>query len=308
MIRDFSQDAKSELETLVKQVEDEKLCDFTDWIGDRWLDFESWIGLLNVKRYIDDINAYHKKVIDKNNTTLSDIERIFNAAYGVDSSSSRKIKEVVESCRAYNNLLKELSGVISPTGELLTYEEIKNILGVKFENYSQLLLNLGQWEAYLENFLEKCKLNGGPTQEDKEECIRIFEEHNAEYAEQLNSFLGKLSEDEIREIKFIIYTAEEPYRSMYLENFNKYSIGNISGSDTGYFTPGKNTINVNMPEEPGNPRGPYVTFFHESGHAIDYNYEDDGSYFSMTYRNADGQSLQDVLYEDVSKDVESVIS
>ena len=84
MIRDFSQDAKSELETLVKQVEDEKLCDFTDWIGDRWLDFESWIGLLNVKRYIDDINAYHKKVIDKNNTTLSDIERIFNAAYAVD--------------------------------------------------------------------------------------------------------------------------------------------------------------------------------------------------------------------------------
>ena len=81
-----------------------------------------------------------------------------------------------------------------------------------------------------------------------------------------------------------------------MENFNKYSIGNISGSDTGYFTPGKNTINVNMPEEPGNPRGPYVTFFHESGHAIDYNYEDDGSYFSMTYRNADGQSLQDVLY------------
>ena len=161
MIRDFSQDAKSELETLVKQVEDEKLCDFTDWIGDRWLDFESWIGLLNVKRYIDDINAYHKKVIDKNNTTLSDIERIFNAAYGVDSSSSRKIKEVVESCRAYNNLLKELSGVISPTGELLTYEEIKNILGVKLKIILSCCSILANGKLILRTFWKNASSMGG---------------------------------------------------------------------------------------------------------------------------------------------------
>lgn len=50
---------------LVSEVENDKLCDLTDWIGDRWYDFESWIGRLNIRNYINDVNSYHKKVIDK---------------------------------------------------------------------------------------------------------------------------------------------------------------------------------------------------------------------------------------------------
>ncbi len=46
----------------------------------------------------------------------------------------------------------------------------------------------------------------------------------------------------------------------------------------------------------------------ESGHAIDYNFYDDGDYYTHTYRNADGQSLQDVIYEDVRNDIRKTIS
>ncbi|WP_075720540.1 hypothetical protein [Roseburia sp. 499] len=70
MKRDFSETSKQELISLVSQVESEKWCDFTDWVGDRWYDFESWIGTLDIQHYINDVNAYHKKVIDKNNTTI----------------------------------------------------------------------------------------------------------------------------------------------------------------------------------------------------------------------------------------------
>ena len=34
----------------------------------------------------------------------------------------------------------------------------------------------------------------------------------------------------------------------------------------------------------------------ESGHAIDYNFYDDGDYYTHTYRNADGQSLTDKMW------------
>lgn len=77
MKRDFSEAARQELFSLVSQVENEKWCDFTDWVGDRWYDFEEWIGSLDIKNYIDNINEYHKKVIDKNNATIGQIEEIF---------------------------------------------------------------------------------------------------------------------------------------------------------------------------------------------------------------------------------------
>lgn len=41
MMRDFSDSAKQKLLNLVSEVEDEKMSDFTDWMGDRWYDFES---------------------------------------------------------------------------------------------------------------------------------------------------------------------------------------------------------------------------------------------------------------------------
>ena len=77
MYRDFSNNSKIRMLGLVTEVENDKISDFTDWVGDRWYDFESWIGQLNIKNYLNNVNIYHKKVIDKNNTTKDTIEKIF---------------------------------------------------------------------------------------------------------------------------------------------------------------------------------------------------------------------------------------
>ncbi len=307
MVRDFSEEAKRELEDMIRQLDDEKLCDFTDWIGDRWYDFEEWLGRLDVQKYISNIRAYHRKVLDKNNATILNLEKIFQDVYQVEDAYSQKLKGSIGSLRLFNALLKELSQTILPGNLPFTGEEINHLFSRKFQSYSNLLMAVGQWEAYLELFLEDCRAKGGITEEDKKQYIRIYEEYQKEQTAELNQLLSVLSQEEISEIKFKVYAAEEPYRSIYLTNLTNYTIGNISGSDTGYFTPVRNTINVNMKEEPGNPRGPYTIFFHESGHAIDYNLRDDGTYYSMTYRNGEGKSLQDVIYEDVSRDVERTI-
>ena len=78
MIRDFSDRAKQDLMNMVAQVENEKLCDFTDWVGDCWYSFEEWIGLLNLKEDLSNVNEYHKKVIDKNNTTSATLTSTTN--------------------------------------------------------------------------------------------------------------------------------------------------------------------------------------------------------------------------------------
>lgn len=306
MIRDFSDRAKQELMTLVAQVESEKLCDFTDWIGDRWYDFEEWIGILHLKDDLSNVNEYHKKVIDKNNTTLAQLEGIFNKVYSVESEYHKELTNIIASCRGFNKLLNALNDVMAKGA--LVQEGYALLISRYITEYFNLYHIYIDWEERLENLLEKYRSQGTITDQDKDEFIRIYEIYNVETKKRLDNLLSKLTEEQIREVKYILYTADEPYRSIYLNELESYTIGNVSGSDTGFFRPFDNTINVAMIAEPTNPRGPYTTFFHESGHALDYNFYNDGNFYSLTYRNSEGQSLMDVIYEDVRNDVRKTIA
>src|SRR5699024_3709019 len=53
-----------------------------------------------------------------------------------------------------------------------------------------------------------------PEDEDKVITIIKYEEQNPEYVNQTNEFLEPLEEKDTIEIKFLIYTAEEPYRTL----------------------------------------------------------------------------------------------
>ena len=77
MKRDFTEESRQKLLELVRQVEAEQWWEWTDKLGDLWYGFEAWIGALDVRCYLDDLDRYHKKVIDKNNMAEKSIEEIF---------------------------------------------------------------------------------------------------------------------------------------------------------------------------------------------------------------------------------------
>lgn len=306
MIRDFSDRAKQELMNIVAQVENEKLCDFTDWVGDCWYSFEEWIGLLNLKEDLSNVNEYHKKVIDKNNTTLNELEAIFSKVYAVEAEYHSGFCSIISACNSFNKILQTLIEIISPENGSFSPEKMSALLPKRFTEYQQYLSKYG--ELRVKKLLEHYKSMDIVSSDDKDEFIKIYEIYNPEKKKKLDNLLSKLTEEQVREVKYILYTADEPYRSIYLNELESYTIGNVSGSDTGFFRPFDNTINVDMIAEPTNPRGPYTTFFHESGHALDYNFYNDGNYYSLTYRNSDGQSLQDVIFEDVRNDIRQTIA
>lgn len=306
MIRDFSDRAKQDLMNMVAQVENEKLCDFTDWVGDCWYSFEEWIGLLNLKEDLSNVNEYHKKVIDKNNTTLDELEAIFSKVYAVEAEYHSGFCSIISACNSFNKILQTLIEIISPENGSFSPEEMNALLPERFTEYQEYLSKYG--ELRVKKLLEHYKSMDVVSNDDKDEFIRIYEIYNPEKKKKLDNLLSKLTEEQIREVKYILYTADEPYRSIYLNELESYTIGNVSGSDTGVFRPFDNTINVDMIKEPTNPRGPYTTFFHESGHALDYNFYNDGNYYSLTYRNSDGESLQDVIFEDVRNDIRQTIA
>ena len=114
MYRDFSEKSKQNILNLVNEVENEKWCDFTDWVGDRWYDFESWIGTLNIKNYINNVNAYHKKVIDKNNTTKETVISIFDEVRSVDYSYFGIFENLKDSLSGWDSFILSLSEIVTP--------------------------------------------------------------------------------------------------------------------------------------------------------------------------------------------------
>lgn len=114
MRRDFSESAHQELLSLVKQVEDEKWCSFTDWVGDRWYDFEGWIGQLDIKKYINNLNDYHKKVIDKNNTEAEAINKIFDEVNVHSENYRGRFLAMLTNLQLYQKSIALVANVISP--------------------------------------------------------------------------------------------------------------------------------------------------------------------------------------------------
>lgn len=114
MYRDFSDRSKNQLLGLVSQVESEKKSNFTDWIGDRWYDFEVIIGKLNIRRYLNDINTYHKKVIDKNNATQASINTIFKNVQAADETYKKTLSQRKSLLQQWQKYIVELSQIVNP--------------------------------------------------------------------------------------------------------------------------------------------------------------------------------------------------
>lgn len=49
------------------------------------MDFRSWTGKLGIENYINDVDTYHQKIIDKNNATKKKIDTIFSNVQSVDT-------------------------------------------------------------------------------------------------------------------------------------------------------------------------------------------------------------------------------
>lgn len=108
-----------------------------------------------------------------------------------------------------------------------------------------------------------------------EKLIEVIEydENNPDRAKDTDEFLTPLEEQDVVEIKYLMYTAEEPYRSLAMDYLDRFEI--ISTTKNGRFYSSDDAMRFNVREDRKNERGAYFTFFHELGHAIDYYYGKD---------------------------------
>ena len=92
--RDFSDEMRTTLLNLVEEVENEEVWEFWRW--DAWYRLEDWCGCLNVENYKNNIEEYHRKVIDINDTTKTQMQNIFNAIDDLDAKYGKLFQAKAE--------------------------------------------------------------------------------------------------------------------------------------------------------------------------------------------------------------------
>lgn len=261
---------------------------------------------------------------------IEEIDRLINKLklnspmYGTNiyilEAIKKTLEEKLERLYRYNFLT---NSIYNPAMEFVQeilqgLSQIKNGKGFnpKTKSFSTDLMELS-WVKNIENilYIQKAKdlygdyiethLHDYPEDLEKIKYIIKFEEENKKYIEQTNKFLEPLSLKDKIEIKYLLYNAEEPYRTLAIKYLDRVEINLSPIENTGAFYPDNNAIKINIMDDRNNPRGKYYTLFHEIGHAIDYNagrdYGFDG--FFTDYYKINGKSLNDHIYQDARTDI-----
>lgn len=118
MYRDFSNASKDNLLRLINDVEDSKWTDATDRLGDVGLTLLSWSGKLRIKHYLNNVSSYHRKVIDKNNTTKSELYRIFDNVRRIDFEFKNKCSSVTQILETLDSYVLTLNEIVNPVNGL----------------------------------------------------------------------------------------------------------------------------------------------------------------------------------------------
>lgn len=341
MIRDFSQEAKETLYTQIDNVAPDGFMESVgDFFGDLGLEVQSWIGELCINSYLDNVAKYHEKVLDKNNTTKKDIDKIFQKVASVDNSYVENFQNITDTMTQYRQYISTMSEMILPqnlTNPLSsTHISIQALLAQMQDAEIALWATLYQngkeveiddWkrqqiEAYIQRQVNSLgrdvtQLNAADDKAIQERIVVLYQMLDSETAERFlalfDSSATLIDDFDRNNIMYIAYTAEEPFRSLFLNSLGRYTIGRTDLSEKAYFTPSGNKVD----KTPANsinfealsafyhcPKGAYNTFFHECGHAIDYNI-DGNTYFSNIYRDS---SNYDIIAGDVYTHIEMKIN
>ena len=340
MIRDFSQEAKETLYSQIDKVTPVGVMESVgDFFGDLGLAFQSWAGELSINSYLDNVEKYHEKVLDKNNTTKKEIDKIFQEVASVDSSYAGEFQNVSAIMVQYREYINAMSEMILPqnlTNPLATaHISIQDILNrmqdaeveVWITQYlSGEEVEIEDWkreqiEAYIDRQVnalgrDVTQLNAADDKAMQERVVVLYQMLDPEAAQRFrelfDSSATQIDDFDRNNIMYIAYTADEPYRSLFFESLGTYTIGRTDLADKSYFTrtgnkkdgTPANSINFGASDAFYHcPKGAYTTFFHECGHAIDYNIDGD-TYFSNVYKDG---SNYDIIAGDVYTYIETEI-
>ncbi|MBC6133307.1 hypothetical protein HB825_00480 [Listeria booriae] len=283
---DFSQASIDKLNSIVKDEEKEG---GWDWWDDHFIDIPE------IGESKDSLEKYHREVIDKHDIGQTEFDNILKNIENIDHEYEEEFTGVLNQLESFRYRLNNIGQIITPSVISASTDTISAIISYA-NNYE---LSIVEYGDYMSEHPERLKK------------INEYEALHPESAKKVDDFLSSLPLQDRLGIKYLIYTAEEPYRSLCLKYMDKFKI--TSTIESGVFTHESGaffwhkdaTLVFDIDEDRINSRGQYYTFFHEMGHAIDYYYgkENGADDFYSSVFKTNGKTLSDYNIQDVENNV-----
>ena len=318
MKRDFTTKNYDHFLSLIQQISDEQWCGLTDWFGDGYYYVKHWLGDLGLYNKTNNLEKYHKELLDKKDTSKSEIKAIFDEVSSIDTDynadATGRLGECAELLETFHEYVQSLAQIAATSCQVVAG-------GGKLSDFftaKKVAVTMGQLAVHLEANLPisfTADTFSKVSNTHKDEYIDLYERYHRDNADIINGVLSDsdLTEDEIRDIKFLIYTAPEPYKSIYIQHIKEYEVivytegtEEADGNTGSFYYKEKIHLVDSDATFFRNARGPYNTFFHESGHAID-DYESTFTDMLSRKYKYDGKRLNDIIADDVTNYVSEYI-
>ena len=135
MFRDFSDAAKQKLLNYVDEVTANGTWDkVKEWFSNIEPNVQSWLGRLDIQKYVNSVECYYKKILDKNNSTKRQIEVIFSNVQAVDTRYISITGSQTVCGSDIIKLINDLANTIDPNGGNMDMGKMKGVLDADVEN------------------------------------------------------------------------------------------------------------------------------------------------------------------------------
>ena len=326
MERDFTAKCYYEFRILINQLNDDGWLGIADWFGDRFVGLKHLLRNWGILDYTTKIETYYKELLDRKFSSGEEVKQVFEAISELDISFAGDnnfgyCKKKLAAYRQCLSALAEIPAKGHSNGNLASCFNPTNIREVA----DQAFLPLQLYALPVPEHQFTASTFSKISQEDKKAYVSRCEEFCPVWAEKLDQVLfdPDWTDQEKLDIKFMIYSAPEPYRSVYLKYATQYKIvvyqrfsadrQGASGSSYSLF---RNTVFLKDGRltHPWDPNSPYNVLFHESGHAMDstagselYSWESLPFLGVSHFHEIDGKSLHDCIEEDTRNYVSNFI-
>lgn len=116
MIRNFTAENEAHMISIIESVTPDGIIEkIEDFFGDLGLTVSGWFGKLDIGDYLGNLDEYHKKVLDKNNTSAEKLHRIFNNVREDDTQMG--LKQSSNQMTYSDPVINYLEGLIEALGD-----------------------------------------------------------------------------------------------------------------------------------------------------------------------------------------------
>jgi len=154
IVRDFRQSTVADLRALISTATEDQLWFPAEWFKDTFL-----INELDITNYLDDIDGFHKTMIDKNNTSLDQFAAILKKVQEVDCNYGNRLHSIDISLESLDLKINQLKAMITPaaiTADPVVFNSISDYVVEQYGFEQQDLKNdLESYTGILDQNLEE---------------------------------------------------------------------------------------------------------------------------------------------------------